>query len=355
MTLLTTTPSGLLGFGASVVVAFGVTGDTVRAADGYEAIGYLTYTSFDLLGNALSKRVLMFDVKIGKTWRIRTEPVVEGGIGFQESFSSTNNCIWALTAFEAAYKPSDSPFQGLRSELKESKRADVYFTNRTLKLPERAAPYSARHSVSNVAIATGLTGKYPPMDPSYAAFLWFAFTPPSKQADGTNQMLLQIWDDGNPNRARFRAARWTQFAEPPKLVSGAVYNWTGREFLPDGTVATIDGGDAPRPMEMAAHYEVDGTTNLAGLMLPCEMKLTRYSSTAAKDGKPRVLTTDVAVVTSVRLLSPNEPLEAPLPGKTWVSDYRVSARGLKPEPLGQWHILREPEASYLLDGGAVPP
>ena len=123
----------------------------------------------------------------------------------------TNNCIWALTAFEAAYKPSESPFQRLRSELKESKKEDVCFTNPTHELPEWAARFSSTEAagplVNNVAIAKGLTGKYPPTDPSYAAFLWFAFTPPNKQADGTNQMLLQIWDDGNPVSARFRRAQ----------------------------------------------------------------------------------------------------------------------------------------------------
>jgi hypothetical protein len=342
--------SGSLGLGVGLSLMLGVAGHTARAAEGYEAIGHLTYTSFDAVAKPAGKRVIMFDVKVGKTWRIRTEPVIEckDGIGFQESFSCTNNCIWALTAFEAAYKRSESPFQRLRSELKESKKDDVYFTNPTLKLPEWAAQFSSKeaagHSVHNVAIATGLTGKYPPMDPSYAAFLWFAFTPPTKQADGTNHMLLQIWDEGNPHRARFRRARWTQFAESPKLVSGAVYNWMGKEFLPDGTVATINESDAPQPMQMAALYEVDGTTNLGGLILPSEMKLTRYASKPAKDGKPRVLTTDIAIVTSVRLLSPNETLEAPLPGKTWVSDYRVSTRGLNRKP-----------ASYLLDGGTLPP
>ena len=80
----------------------------LRAADGYEVIGHLTYTTFGTSGEHRGKRVIMFDVKIGRTWCVHTEPVIEckGGIGFLEGFSDTNNCIWFLTGFEAAYKPS---------------------------------------------------------------------------------------------------------------------------------------------------------------------------------------------------------------------------------------------------------
>jgi hypothetical protein len=342
--------SALNGLGVGVLFTLGVTVYTVRAAEGYAAIGHLTYTVFDDSLKPTDKRVIMFDVKVGKTWHVHTEPVIEceNGTAYQEGFSVTNNCIWLLSAFEAAYRPSESPFQNLRRELKRSLKDDVYFSNAPPKLPGWAARSSSKatsgHSVNNVAIATVLNGKYPPMDPYYAGFLWFAFTSPSAQGDGTNQMLLEIWDEGHPNRARFRRATWTQFAESPKLVSSAVYNWVGKEFLPDGTVATIAVSDVPQPMGMAARYEVEGTTNLSGLMLPSKLKLTRYATKAAKDGKPRVLTTDVAVVTSVRLLSANESLAANLPGRTYVSDYRVSARGLNGKPT-----------SYLLDGGCFPP
>ena len=300
--------SAVAGLGVGVLFAFGITGDRVHAAEGYEVMGHLSYTAFDASANPTRKRVIMFDVKVGKTWRIRTEPVIEclGGIAYHETFSETNNCIWALTAFEAAFKPSDSPFNKLRSALKKSKKDDVYFTNATLKLPDEATGSASKatsvDSAKNVAIATILSGKYPPMDSSYAAFLWFAFTPPSMQTDGTNQMLLQIWDDGNPRNSRFRRAKWTQFAEPPKLLSGAVYNWVGLQWLPDGTVAGMRSKDVLQPLEIAARYEVFGTTNLGNLVLPSSVKLTRYASKQSEDGKRRVLTTDVAVVTSVKRL-----------------------------------------------------
>ncbi len=335
--------------GLGILFTFGVTGETVRAAAGYEAIGHLTYTAFDDSMKPAAKRIILFDVKVSRTWHVRTEPVIEckNGIAYQEGFSDTNNCIWSLTAFEAAYKPSDSPFQDLRGELKNSMKGDVYFTNASPRLPAWAARSSSKapsgHSVRNVAIATLLNGQYPPMDPSYAGLLWFAFTPPSAQGDGTNQMLPEIWDEGNPHRIRFRRARWTQFVESPKLVSGASYNWVGKEFLPDGTVATIKVSDVPLPMGLAARYEVEATTNLNGLLLPSKMKLTRYATKAAKDGKLRVLTTDVAVVTSVRLLPANESLAAKLPGLTYVSDYRVSAGSPNGEPT-----------HYSLNAGPLP-
>ena len=138
--------SVLPGLGVGVLFTLGVTEDTARAVEGYEAIGHLTYTVFDDSVKPTGKRIIMFDVKVGKTWHVRTEPVIEckNGIAFQEGFSDTNNCIWSLTAFEAAYKPSDSPFQDLRSELKNSMRGDVYFTNAPPKLPGWAARSSSK-------------------------------------------------------------------------------------------------------------------------------------------------------------------------------------------------------------------
>jgi hypothetical protein len=291
----------------------------------------------------------MFDVKIGRTWRVHTEPVIEckSGIAFQEGFSDTNNCIWFLTAFEPAYRPSESPFQKLRAELKESKKDDVYFINPPHQLPPGITSRSggaSQEPPSNAAVATVLSVKYPPMDPSYAAFLWFAFTPPSEQRDGRNGMLLQIWDDGNPHSARFWHTKWKQFPEPPQLVSSAVYNWVGKQWLPDGTVAGIKVSDVPQPLMMNARYEVDATTNFNGLVLPSKMTLTRYGTKPSADGTPPVLTTDVVVVTGVRRLPADEPSEAKLPGRTYVSDYRLAAGNVDARPVG-----------YFLGAGSLPP
>ena len=349
MTILENKMSRLLSFLVITLGALGGAGDTVRAGEGYEALGYLTYNAFGPSGKAVVKRVLMFDVKVGKAWCVRTEPVVEckGGIGYCETFAYTNDSIWAVTALAPAYNPSESPFQRLRSELKESKKEDVFFTNASFKFPElesrsRTTAKSER-SVNNVAIAKGLTSKYPPMDPSYAAFFWFAFTPPCKRDDGTNQMLLQIWDEGNPLSARFRRATWTQFSEPPNLVSSVVYNWVGRELFSDGTAASITLRDVIHPLETAARYQVECTTNFNGLVLPTKMILARFDSKAAGNGSPKVLTTDIAFVTGVRLLSTDETFEARLPGKTWISDYRISAGEANGRPI-----------NYLLDGGILP-
>ena len=325
---------------------------TLLAAEGYEVTGHLTYTTFDTSGGPRSKRVIMFDVKIGKTWCVHTEPVIEckGGIGFLEGFSDTNNCIWFLTAFEPAYRPSESPFQKLRAELRVSKKDDVYFTNPpppTLPLLRGVNSRSggaSQEPPSNVAFATVLRGKYPPAESSYAAFLWFAFSPPSVEREGTNQMLLQAWDDSHVHSACFRRATWKTFAEPPGLVSSAVYNWLGKEFLPDGTFARIEARDVPQPLAPAARYEVEGTTNFSGLVLPSRIKLTRYGTKPGEDGKPVVVTTDVAVVTRIKRLSADELSQPELPGRTYVSDYRLAAGNVDGRPVG-----------FFLDAGPLPP
>ena len=73
------------GIMAMLLVVCGV---SASAANGFEAMGYLTYTTFNALGDATYKNVMMFNVKAGaNTWRIRTEPVIEraGGIGYYEA------------------------------------------------------------------------------------------------------------------------------------------------------------------------------------------------------------------------------------------------------------------------------
>jgi hypothetical protein len=192
-------------------------------------------------------------------------------------------------------------------------------------------------------MATVLRGKYPPAESSYAAFLLFAFSPPSVQREGTNQMLLQAWDDSHTHSACFRRAAWTTFAEPPGLVSRALYSWLGKEFLPNGTVARIEASDVPKPLAPAARYEVEATTNLSGLTLPSRIKLTRYGTKPAEDGTPIVVTTDVLVVTGLRRLPADEPSEAKLPGRTYVNDYRLAAGNLDGRPVG-----------YFLGAGPLP-
>lgn len=251
----------------------------VRAADGYEAIGCITYTRFSTLGQATHKNLMMFDVKVhGSQWRIRTEPVIEGkGIGFYEASYSTNDFVLRITGLDAAYRSSESPFQSLRKELKKSQKEDVFFENPVLN----PAVYSSAQLLSttsaktfnrtgkpdssvanNVAVAYAIKGEYPPVDSSFVAFLWFAFTSPRVQNDGKNNLLLQTWDDGSHPKIRFRRAQWKQSVDPPNLVSSAVYGWMGRQLLPDG--ALVDIGTSGNLGEVAARYDVDITTNLSG-------------------------------------------------------------------------------------------
>src|SRR6266853_57355 len=90
---------------AVLVMPLLASGGRVHAADCYETIGYLTYTTLDASGKPTGKNVLMFDVRIScSQWHIRTEPVVEckNGIGYFEASPSTNGFILAVTAFADA-------------------------------------------------------------------------------------------------------------------------------------------------------------------------------------------------------------------------------------------------------------
>ncbi len=313
------------------------------AEDGYEAMGYLTYTRLDASGKPTHKKVMMFDVKVYvKDWRIRTEPVIEGngGIGFYEASHTTNDSTLMVTAFGSAYKRTESPFGSLRAALKESRKGDVYFSNpppaRTFvsNLPSATIPPGQSVNVSNVAVAVVLKGNYPQVDQSYVALLRFAFTTPEEEKDRDNRMLPQIWDDGNPHSTRFRRAKWSCFEGQPCLVSNAVYAWVGKELGSDGTERAIDTSDVSRPLEMAARYEVDAATNVGGFMLPLSFKLTRFMPQRSAVGEPIVSSIVLASVTQVGSLSPNVPLEVGVPGKTFVSDYRLSSGELKGASLG---------------------
>lgn len=331
-------------------------GERSPAADGYRATGYCTYTSFDGARNPVYKNIMLFDVKVVDTeWYIRTEPVIEGkgGIGFYEASHGTNGYVLSVSALESAYKSSESPFGSLRSQLKESKNDDVFFSNTTFRLPEAfPIPYwhpldssvkpkppksSNSSQVDNVAVANIFLGKCPPTDPSYGSFLWFAFTPPTEQIDGTNRMLLQIWDDGNPTRNRFRRARWSQFPEFPNLVSTAEFVWAGKEPRADGTMADINTSDVSKPLEIAARFEVDGVTNLSGLVVPLNFKLTRFGTERLDNKGPGIVSTLFATVIKVGRVSSSVRLEATFPGKTFVSDYRLSAGKLGGSPLRYIH------------------
>jgi hypothetical protein len=337
-----------------VTAALTGTGDSVRAVDGYEVMGYLTYTSFNAPGKPRSKAVMMFDVKVaGESWLIRTEPVLQGkgGIGFYEASSSPKDCVVSLTAFDSAYKSSESPFQKLRAQLMESNKDDVYFTNPPFVIPAaisnvfRTTIPDPSNSVGNVAVARVVSGKTPPVDSSYAAFLWFAFTPPNVQIDGTNKMLLQIWDDGNPLQTRLRRATWNRFAESPHLVSAAVYAWEGKYLLPSGKLDDIDVSDVSKPLEIAVRYEVAEATNFSVFRLPLNFRLTRFNTERLGNDEPGVSSSVVASVVKASRFSSAKFLEVKAPGKTYVSDYRFSDGELNPRPL---NYLIESKSGSLL-------
>jgi hypothetical protein len=280
----------------------------------------------------------MFQVQIANGgWRIRTEPVVRGPkvIGYYEASGGTNDSVFALTAFQTAMQKAESPFSDLRAKLIETYTEAVFFTNPPPpQMPEELArqfapseptklnakPFSSQ--ANNVAIATIGKGNFPPVASSHIGFLWFAFTPPRVQQDGTNQLLFQVWDDGNPTKRRFRQARWHSFSEPPQLISSADYIWSGWQWLEDGRQENLRTSDVSNPLATAARYEVITTTNLAEWRLPQHFKLTRYATIQTGPEPPRIVSTIVATTVAVRQFSPTEPLQVTVPGKTFVSDYR---------------------------------
>ncbi len=323
---------------------------------GYDALGHLTYTTLDASGLATGKNTLVFDVKVkGERWRVRTEPLIQrkGQIAYFEGGLGPDDCVLMVTAFADPLQPAEPRLEALRAQLRRSSRDEVRSASSTVAVPGvlsnilRRAAASAKlnrtNTVNNAAIARAKRGKYPSVDPSFVAFLWFAFTPPSEEADGTSRMLLQIWDDGNPLEDRFRDAEWHEFAEAPHLVSRAVYQWAGRRATPDGRWARINISDVARPAGVAARYDVDVTTNIGSLVLPLRFRLTRFSTDRSAKEAPIAVSTISASVLSVSQLAPSESLEVQVPARTFVSDYRLA----ETQPAGT--SLR-----YMLRSNSLP-
>lgn len=327
----------------------------VRADNGFAAMGYLTYTRFDAGSNSTHQKVMMFEVTVlGSAWHIRTEPLIEGtAVGYYEVSNSTNGFVLCVKALEFAYNRADSPFQTLRAELKQSKPDEVSFKSPPPSAVSAVVSNYLRqwspgetkitNRADNIAVATVFKGDYPPADPSYAALLRFVFRTPDPLSDGANELLPQIWDDGNSEKIRFRRARWRPCAESPKLVSGAVFDWIGKELLPDGTWADLNVSDVDRPLETAVVCEVGATTNFAGSLLPLEFRLTRFKPKRSRTGEQLVSSTVAATVTRLSTPAPGKDLEVKFPGKTFVTDFRLGTGGSRHTPL-----------RYLVDSDVFP-
>ena len=94
---------------------------------------------------------------------------------------------------------------------------------------------------------------------------------------------------------------------------------------------------------MAARYDVDITTNLSGLVLPFSFRLTRFRPNKVENKETTVSSTIQASVIHVARISSDTPFEIVVPGKTYISDYRLSAGELKGVPF-----------SYVLDSNSIP-
>lgn len=335
---------------------------TVFARDGYEVMGYFTSTRFDTSNNPAFKSAMMFNVKVldGK-WRIRTEPVIngQGGIGFHEVFHDEDDSIISLTMLGSAYDGAESPFRDLRENLNKLMADDPLFTNSSQKQIV-ASPLVASTGkagqltplvkpIGNVATARVIKSDFPPVDPTSVALIWFGFTPPRLQTFGTNEMLLQIWDDGSAPKSRFRQARWNSFPEAPHLVSNASFNWTGKQILANGAIEDIKISDVTNPLETAASYEVASTTNLNGMVIPLNFKLTRFKAKTSTVNKFQVANIVNLSVVRISQFSSPEELNVQIPGKTFFSDYRLSSGELQGRPLNYIDTNPPPEVSAVKD------
>jgi hypothetical protein len=228
----------------------------------------------------------------------------------------------------------------------------VYFPNPPFQFPpqpSKLTPHPADGSphptnkIDNAAVAVAHNGIYPPVDQSYVAFLWFAFTPPIPQHDGTNEMLLQIWDDGNRLIRRFRRASWTQLGRPPNLISNATFLWAGKQRSPDGSLVGIPVSDVSSPGDVAGQYQVSLVTNIDGFAFPIQFALTRFMTKRNAAGQQKISSTVVASVVAASIVDSKARLPMVFPKRTLVADYRLSVGELRGTPL-----------TYLVDTNAPP-
>jgi len=313
----------------------------IPALSGYEATGYLTYTTSDSVARPAARSSTLFQVRIeGAQWRIRTEPAIErqGGIAYHEAWNDTNGVITAVTALSKGINALDSPFTSLRAHLasagglKSSSHLQPSDEDNPLGAPGFLK--SGTNNIGNAAVAVARKSTFPPIDSSYIGFVWYVFTAPTVETAGGQGMLMQVWDDGNPTRTRFRRASWAQFPQEPFLLSSASYTWAGIEIGADGARRTLNLPGGVPPARPAARYEVTSATNVQGLTLPLRFKLERFQSQSA-EGSVNTLLTTINGVTVTACAGMNNAVAAVpvLPTRTYVSDYRMAADGLKDRSL----------------------
>jgi hypothetical protein len=331
------------------------------ASAGYEVSGCLVYTVLDQSRQPSGKKVILFRVSVCENdWHIYIEPALArtNGIAFHDGSLAPPDSTLILTGFPQSRGLVPSPFDRLRAEVQVLKKDEINFSNPPVVIPPAIARFLKPAPGTNAASGPTIAGKtaanagdilaeaavfkgaFPPADPSYVGLLRFAFVPPGP---GSPQDLLpQVWDDGNPRQVRFRYARWRELAGSSGLIAKAEFQARGKQMAADGKLVDLPDSKKTAVPAIEAAYEVESTTNVGNLTLPLSFKLTRFAPVQPPGGQPSILTTDAATVLSVREVTSTEPLNVALPGKTVVSDFRAS-RELNGAPL-----------VYVVDSGTMP-
>jgi len=317
-------------------------GDAMGA---YETSGYLVYTAFDLMNRPIVKDVRLFNVKVrGEEWLIRTEPVERSrakySVFYWEGCRATSGDVIMLTSL-APFGSDGLRFDDLRKVVERECADDLAFASHEPIITIADSPVSQQNSpersparpADNVALAKHFRGPCPPVDNSYVALLWFAFAYRPASADRTEQGELtpQIWDDGNTIDRRFLHAVWKPLEGPPHLTKEASFGWSGIRVASDGKRSGI----APETVRTnrAATYSIGVITNYLGLVLPLRFELVRFRSSKPAGSGSDVLTTVVGLVKAVGVLPPEASMEIGVPGKTFVSDYRLAATETHGRPM----------------------
>jgi len=334
---------------------------------GYQALGHLSYTLFDSSDRPIYKECLLFDVYvIGDHWRIRTEPVVQkpNGIVYYDTWLTSNCCVIAVTALAPVNTSAESPLQKMRRDLLQTRQDDIAFASESLpvdeitsslvartggravfRLPSTVSPQDAlirTNRVGNTSITRLTSGAFPSPDPSFASVLCFVFTPPTVLTEGKDRFLPQMWDDGSAPLIRFRAAVWQQCPDLPYLVCTAQFAWQGMECLPGGKSRPISIQDVSSPLDTAARYLAEGSTNVGGHVLPVKFSVTRFDPRLLQ-GRPLRVTSVDGVAVAFNVLTTAVLSEPTVPDRTYAIDYRVSAGELKGKPV-----------NYAMDTNGVP-
>lgn len=321
-------------------------------SDGYRVAGLLTYTipypDPKTPHEPLVREFRLFQVEVLKSnWLIHIEPlkVKTNGIVYWEAFSTADGGVRTVVALPSASNAPIKSIEQLRLSYQERESEEISFAS-----PSGANTIAPSHAnvtnvtssatpprqLNNVAVENYVPGACPPNDSSFTAVLWFAFAFSPQVRAVTNisgkPVLPRIWPvaDSLTNRY-FCEATWETFPQGPRLVHEATFYREGIGQDPSGIFWQHKNSSSGRHT-LNARYEVSGTTNVGGFLLPAQFELKKFNFTAGSTNtEPPTAATFVTMVDTAELISADVASSPNDPGKTLVVDYRlasVATRGL---------------------------